>query len=253
MDVFNHRGGWWLAACLGVAPATLGQMAETRTALEKWVETRQIVSATRAEWQTEKDTLEQTVTLFERELKGLADQMTRVGTNTVQVELERSQAARAQDENQAALARIRELVGPLEARLRALAPVFPPPLTERLQPLLDRMPSDPAITRLSPTERLQNVVTLLNEADKFNGAVTIGPEVKKAPDGAEVQVQVMYLGLGQAFFVDKAGEYAGVGVPTRNGWEWSVQNDLAPRLERSLSMYQNAIPAEFIALPMQLK
>ena len=46
-------------------------LSETRSTLEKWVETRQLVSKTRSDWQTDKETIEQTLQLFDRELKSV--------------------------------------------------------------------------------------------------------------------------------------------------------------------------------------
>ena len=48
---------------------------ESRSTIEKWVETRQLLSKTRSDWQTDKDTLEQTVALYERELKAIDEQI----------------------------------------------------------------------------------------------------------------------------------------------------------------------------------
>src|ERR1041385_3391051 len=67
------------------------RLSETRGTLEKWVETRQLVSKTRGDWQTDKETIEQTIALFERELKGVEEQMAKLNTNSSQVEKERVQ------------------------------------------------------------------------------------------------------------------------------------------------------------------
>ncbi|HMP84123.1 MAG TPA: DUF3450 family protein [Verrucomicrobiota bacterium] len=226
---------------------------ETRSTLEKWVETRQLISKTKSDWQADKDTIEQTIALFERELKSIATQMGNVSTNRTQVDVEREKAQAEQKELQQAAETVKTLVVALETKLLSLAPAFPPPLTEKIQPLLQRIPTGDANTRVSGAERMQTVVGILNEVDKFNAAVTVVSEIQKSPSGAEVQVETIYVGLGQAYFVDKAGDYAGVGIPTANGWQWKEQKDLAGKIQKSLAMYRNAAPAAFVSLPVEIK
>ncbi|MCW5550541.1 MAG: DUF3450 family protein [Verrucomicrobiae bacterium] len=239
-------------ACVGEAAENSSSVARARTTLEQWVQTRQLISRTRADWQADKETLEQTTQLYERELRNVAEQMGRVSTNHAQVDFERDQALHQQSELTNATETIKFLVAGLETRLKALAPSFPPPLTDKLQPLLQRLPADSAATRASGLERIQNLVGILNEVDKFNAAITVVSEVQKNPAGAEVQVETLYLGLAQAYFVDKAGEYAGVGTPTAQGWQWTEQKELAGRIQESLAMYKNAKPAAFVSLPVRI-
>src|SRR5437868_174239 len=81
-----------LAAVIGTG-SVRGQttLNGARSTLDKWVETRQIISKTKSEWQSDKDLLEQSIQLFERELKSVEEQISKVGTNSTQVEKERAQ------------------------------------------------------------------------------------------------------------------------------------------------------------------
>jgi len=233
--------------------AETSSLATTRSTLEQWVQTRQLISKTRSDWDADKETLAQTTTLYERELKSIAEQMSKVSTNNAQVEKERLTATASQSELEAAAEQARTLVAGLEKRVQELAPSFPPPLAEKLSSSLKRIPADPTNTKMSGIERMQNVVGILNEVDKFNAAVTVVSEVQKNSSGAEVQVETLYLGLAQAYFVDKAGEYAGVGTPSTTGWQWTPNNALASKIQKTISMYKNATPADFVSLPVQIK
>src|SRR6266850_4384966 len=86
----------YLAVLLALAglSSALGETAlrEARSTLEKWVEARQLISKAKGDWQTDKETLQQTLQLFDRELKSVGEQMTKVSTNGVQVEKERTEA-----------------------------------------------------------------------------------------------------------------------------------------------------------------
>src|SRR5439155_16704925 len=81
-----------LVALTGAISVGAETLNEARTTLDKWVETRQLISKTRSDWQSDKDLLEQNVQLYERELKSIEEQIAKVGTNSTQVEKERAQA-----------------------------------------------------------------------------------------------------------------------------------------------------------------
>ena len=227
-------------------------LSEVRTALEKWVETRQLIGKTEADWRIDSETLQQTVRLLEQERASIGEGMTTVSTNSVTVSKERTEAEASQAALNAGIKAAQELVSVFENRLRTLAVAFPPPLMDRVGPVLQRLPEDSTQTKLAAAERFQTVVTLLNEIDKFNGAVTVVSEIRKNATGAEIQVETLYLGLAQAYFVDKSGEYAGVGLATLQGWTWEPHPELAAGISRALNIYRNASPADFVGLPVRI-
>ncbi|HNQ87190.1 MAG TPA: hypothetical protein PKM73_00995 [Verrucomicrobiota bacterium] len=51
----------------GRGEAASSSVAETRAALAQWVEIHQSISKTRSDWQADREMLEQTVLLYERE------------------------------------------------------------------------------------------------------------------------------------------------------------------------------------------
>ena len=62
---------------------------------------------------------------------------------------------------------------------------------------------------------MQVLVGVLNELDKFNNAVNIFSEKRKNDQGDEVAVETVYVGLGAAYFVNDADDFAGMGLPGR--------------------------------------
>ena len=100
---------------------------------------------------------------------------------------------------------------------------------------------------------MQNIVAMLNEADRFNSAISMAIEFRKDAGGKERQVQVVYLGLGQAYFVDQNNTIAGTGLPGLEGWVWSLNNDLATKIRKVIDIYENRRPAEFVSVPVEIK
>jgi len=81
---------------------------------------------------------------------------------------------------------------------------------EKLKPLYDRIPSDAATTKVSAAERFQNVLGILSEAIKANTEAPVLFEVRTLANGKPAEVRVLYVGLGQAYYLSAAGEQASV-------------------------------------------
>lgn len=244
-----------LLCALGAAVAaeSPNRLSDTRGTLERWVETRQLVSKTRSDWQADKETLEQTIALFERELKTVEDQMSKVSTNSTQADKERAQTEAAIKAANDSLEPAEKFAAGFEAEVVKMAPKLPQPLQEILKPALAKFPADPANTKSKATERIQAIVQALNEIDKFNSAVTIFNEKRKNAAGVEVAVETVYVGLGAAYFVNEAGDFSGLGTPGASGWEWSIKPDIAPSVKEVVKIYRAERTARFVSLPAVIK
>jgi len=225
---------------------------DTRSTLEKWVEARQLTSKAKTDWQIDKELLEQTKQLFQRELISLQEQMTKLGTNNAQVEKERAEAEALKRSSNESLEKARQFASALEVQLKKMLPQLPQPLQEILKPFLNRLPTDPN-TRMTAAERMQLIVGMLNELDKFNSAVSIFSEKRKDQRGQEIAVETVYIGLGAAYFVNASGDFAGRGTPSPHGWEWSAEPQLASAVREVIQIYRNERPARFIALPAVIR
>lgn len=228
-------------------------LESVRTPLEQWVQTRQLISRTQADWQGDREMLDQTAKMFERELAALAEQFGRLSTNNVQAAKERDEAEALLKTSDAALETARLFAAEYEQSLTRLVPRLPAPLQEILKPLLARLPADPASTRMTSAERVQVLVAILNELDKFNNALTLFNEKRRNTKGEEVAVETVYIGLGAAYFVNEANDFAGIGSPGATGWEWAPKPELAGAIRDVIRVYRNELGARFIALPATVK
>lgn len=240
--------------CIAASPVLAqSPIKETRNLVEKWVEARQLTSQLKAEWRVEKEVLEQSITAFEGELSSLDAQMEKVDTGKSQVSTEFETVSAEKEALTAYSGRLKEEVARLEGRLNQLAMQLPVGVRDRISPLLDRIPENPEETKLSISTRMQNVLGVINEVDKFNGGVTVVSELRKNDAGADVQVQVLYVGLAQAYYSDPTGAFAGTGTPGASGWDWSIQPELGEKILNAINIYQGSQPAAFVNLPFQLK
>jgi hypothetical protein len=116
-----------------------------------------------------------------------------------------------------------------------------------------RLPADPSDTKMLAAERVQVCVGILNELDKFNNGVNLFSEKRKNGAGEEVAVETVYVGLGAAYFVNDAGDLAGVGAPGANGWEWTLKPEIAPEVQQAIRIYRSEHAPAFVKLPVTLR
>jgi hypothetical protein len=83
--------------------------------------------------------------------------------------------------------------------------------------------------------------------------VNVFSEKRKNDQGGEVSVEVVYVGLGAAYFVNDAGNFAGLGSPGAAGWDWTVRPELADHVREVIRIYRNERPARFVSLPVVIK
>jgi hypothetical protein len=236
----------------GRASANNAPLNEARQWVSEWVQTRQLISRTESEWISNREMLEQTKLLFERDLASVREQTSRLSTNTVQVEKERVEAEQRLNSARAGLSAMREVVGGLEMRVRELAATLPPPVIQIVQPLLARLPENPDGDRPSVPERLQTVVGFLNEVEKFHASIHVVGDRKPNAQGEQVAVDVLYVGLATAYYVDSSGEVAGHGKPDVTGWKWEASPKMAGQIRDAIAVYRSQKPAVFVGLPVSV-
>lgn len=239
-------------ALLGTGSAQ-EQIGATRSTLQKWVETRQMTSKLRADWASDRELLLESIKMFEREAGNLDEQIGKVDTGNSQVAKERAEQEKTEAHYKVTLEKLKSLILDLEKKTLALSKTFPPPLTEKVDKFLKSIPEDATATKLTAGQRLQPLVAILSEADKFNSSIAVASELRKNEAGNVVQVSTMYLGLAQAYFTDKEGKFAGVGMPGADGWKWTYDASLAPAITKAIAVYKNDQPAAFVSLPAKIQ
>lgn len=226
-------------------------VSQTQDHLKKWVETRQLTSEEAATWMQEKDSLQQSIDLFKSESDKLKGEIKEVQDQESNYAQEFSDLEKENEALKTTIQTIANSIGAAEKRVVELKSRLPQPLLEKLEPFLNRIPEDPSKTKLSASERAQTVVGILSEVDKFQSSITVVGELRKNQSGSEIQVQTLYLGLSQAYFVNQQGDFAGTGVPSVSGWDWKIDPALAGKIKKLIGIYENTVPAEFLSIPFQ--
>ena len=225
----------------------------TRSVLEQWVETQQIISKEKTSWRTEQAILQDTQSLLSHELDRLNSAIDDLEASASAADADRSNLTEEKESQLAAANVVKSNIGSLETKLKEIVKTLPDPLVEKIKPLIRRLPQDSNNTKLSLGERVQNIVGILSQADKFNTTITLSNESREISDGKVIQVTTLYWGLAGAYFVDNAGSYAGIGKPGSDGWEWSQVEGVGAQIKQLLDIYEGTEEIQFVDLPASVR
>ena len=248
---FIHLG---LLASMSTLPlAAQDSVEETRRVLDQWVETRQIISEEKSDWKIEQSILSDTVKLLSSEITRLDEALTDLESSATAADEERTTLADEKEKLTAASTVVEGSIGELETQMKRVVKSLPQPLIEKIKPLIRRLPKDPAKTDLSLGERVQNIVGILSQADKFNTTITQTSESREIDGGKTVEVRTLYWGLAMAYYVDASGQYAGIGVPGADGWEWPRVDSAGAEIKRLIDVYEGSEDISFVNVPARIK
>jgi Protein of unknown function (DUF3450) len=234
-------------------PATIApSLDEMRLAMGKWIETKQVVAKGRKDWQQGKEILTSRIELVKKEMTALEAKIAAAQASADKAQQKRDELLAGNEVHKAATAQLVQAVTAMEAELRRLHPALPEPVRAKVQPLWNRMPADPANVRVSAAERFQNVLGILGEVNKQNSEITVEYEVRTLAGGKRSEVQAIYIGLGQAYYVSADGD-AGIGRPGPEGWQWEPSAAVSRDLVMALEILQGKHTPAFVPLPVVLQ
>ena len=231
------------------APPTL---EETRLKMDKWLETQQIISRERKDWQQGKEILLGRLEVVKKEIATLEEKTTQAEASVAEANKKRSELLAENDQLKTSGTQLTGAVAGMEGEIRKMFKQLPEPIQTKLQPLYQRIPEDPSKTRVAAAERFQNVLGILNELNKTNNEITVSYEVHNLADGRPSEVKAIYVGLAQAYYVSARGE-AGIGRPTADGWKWEPSKAVARDVLTALEILEGKQSPAFVPLPVILK
>ncbi len=230
------------------------KVSDTRATLAKWVETRQMISRLKADWAEDRETIKSTISLFDGQKERLEEKLAKVGEDNAQVVKETAENETELAKYTNALAKVETMIVVFEEKLKAQIKNYPPPLRndKHLSELLKLVPKDSHDTKVALISRVQNLILILKVVQEFNSELHLESEIRKNGD-KDVEVQSLYLGLGQAWFVDTSGSFAGTGGPSPDGWAWTENSAIAEQVRKAIAVYDKSQPAAYVALPAEVK
>jgi len=220
-------------------------IAILRETISKIVDTQTLESEERLDWQARKSEITTLLELHQRELELLDEEIESAGGSAPA----HGEASTGMKAEIASLKKSRRLTSEAVARnvprVISLANRFPSPLIAdaeaELATLRSWQPSD------EPRETLRSILSLLAKAEQFNRRFTRTTEIR---DNREVQV--LYLGLAQAFYVDRKDK-AGIGRPGPDGWTWKSFPEIRPELITTFETLDKKRPPTMVTMPLEIR
>lgn len=224
-----------------------------RQALGQWIETQQIISKERKDWQLGEAVLKDRIELVKKEVSDLDKKRESFVSNISEADKKKAELVEENERLKTSGQALQDSVRDLEGRVQTLFKVLPEPMQGKVKSLLDRIPLDPEHSKITLAERFQNILGILNEVNKINSEITLATEVRTLASGKPAEVRTIYVGLAQAYFVTSKGDSAGIGRPTAAGWEWTTDDSIAPKVVAAVMTLQGKNKPAFIPLPLKLQ
>ncbi len=263
-DAGGHWLAWvcvWVWVCGSCLQPAIGYAADnepvaiddTREALAKWVQTQQLISQEKKDLALSREMLNARIELVRHEIESLQEKIQKAEDSIAEADKKREEMMQQNEKLKASSASLVDTVATLESKTQNLLKRLPDPIRDRVKPLSQRLPQEDKETKLSVSERFQNVVGILNEVDKFNRDISVFSEIRTFNDGSSVEVTALYLGLGQGFYASANGSVAGIGTATDQGWVWKEDNLAASQISDVIAILKNEKVASFVQVPVEIQ
>ncbi|MFA5554493.1 MAG: DUF3450 family protein [Phycisphaerae bacterium] len=228
------------------------RVEQTKSALEKWVETQRIISQEKHDLRIAREMLTERIELLEREVVSLSGKISEAEESIAEADKKREELIEENEKLKEASDSLVAVLVVLEDNITQLLKRLPDPIRERVKPLSQRLPVSREQSKLSAAERFQNIVGILNEIDKFNREISVTSEVRTLNDGRTVEVTAVYIGVGQGYYVSANGDVAGIGTASKDLWIWTTSNDSAKQIADAIAILKNEKVAAFVQLPVKI-
>ncbi len=227
-------------------------LESSQTAFDRWVDLQQSIAGEKSEWAVEKEYLGEEIRLLREEIEALTEKENQLKKSTDTIEADLKKIADENESLKNASTVVEQKLPDLEKGILELNKTFPVALQSIVETLVNRLPKEGASNVPGVSERLQVVVGVLGQVDKFNGQLSVQTEVQTSESGDRIQVRVLYLGLAQAWFVNQDGKLAGHGKPGATGWIWTRDDSLAPIINQAIAIHENTAVANYVNLPVSV-
>lgn len=253
-----------LALVTGFLPAhsQSDSSSELRQTVQNWVETMAAIQKEEDSWQKDRDVLQNYREGLKTEIKTLESQLKDAKVLAGKASTEDEEKIAKKEAFEAAAEDLNTRVIALEERMGKMLHLVPLPLMESekfetaLKGLKKTLQTSDRSKMKGAPGRLQTVLILLTEMEKFQNTVTVRTDFHTASDGKKYEVSVIYLGLAKAYAVNEQGSFAEVGapgLPGAEGWTFSEDNSLAADILTLVQSTKGETDAQFVTVPLSLR
>ncbi|MDU0355670.1 DUF3450 family protein [Paraglaciecola aquimarina] len=248
---------WAFSGALNAAE----QVDDLDKLVAQWTQLEQQQQQLSQRWQESKIQQDQLLILLKQERQQL---QTTIGQHTAQrdevinkrAELlqQQTQLEQVQQNMQSELAKVSDV-------LLGMYQQLPPLLKHQWQGDIDALTGD-HVSLLTTSEQLDKILLLLKSLESFEQRIALhqttmqlaNSENSSVQRAVEIQVDQVYLGLSQGWYLSKSGEYWGIGTTTPQGWQWQHQSSKldVEALRSTITMLNDPATAQWVSLPINI-
>lgn len=225
----------------------------TRTLIQKWVRTEQLISLEKKQWKEEKTSINDIIKILSAEQRILNRQIKLAQEIASRADRERTELVATLTTYKEASSYFGSKLSDYERQIILINPYLPKILQKELSPKIVKIKALSEEVNVSLSERAQTVMNIMSEIDKFDRKITLTTETRLNKENEEFEVRVLYFGLSKAFYVDQNSVNAGFGVPSETGWQWQENNALSKNILNIINVFEARKSPEFISLPMKVE
>lgn len=214
--------------------------------VREWVRVQKLRGEESADWAEQQRRLAGLNALRREEIGQIDALIEAAGTRLADATEQREKLLAEQVALRASRAELARRIDDLEATLRTQIATFPDPLLEKIEDSLARMEAEGADRPLQ--DRYRDVVAVLVAAGEFGRSLTVVSEMRDI-GGQRIEVEVLYLGLSGAWYVDRGGKHAGAGRAGVDGWVWTEDKSIAGRVRDAIDMHRKKVSPGYVRLP----
>jgi len=135
--------------------------------------------------------------------------------------------------------------------MESVIPRLPAPVKDGVTASIQRLEADDTDEgAMQLQEKFRAILAILSAARDFDGRLTVVSEIREI-GGEEREIDVLYAGLAQAWFVGRQGKVGGVGLPTDEGWVWKEDRAIAGRVREAIDVQRREAPPVMVSLPVK--
>lgn len=226
------------------------EIKETHAIIGEWVATERLISEEESEWEIEKSALLDLKQALSTELVELNAKLKKTEEEAVGAAKQREDLTARKDAALQATRSLHQGLDQVVTKLERAFSLLPTPVADRLAPYRKKLTPGKGMPVSPLRQRVDALVSLLQAIQNFHRSVTLERQEFTLDDNKSREFQVMYFGLGTAYFVNESGTVAGYGQPGDKGWQWTRSDSLAGEISTGVDMLNNRAMPRFLELPI---
>ncbi|MBQ4845192.1 DUF3450 family protein [Pseudoalteromonas sp. MMG013] len=227
------------------------EKSDTQEVLQQWLNLEQQIGSIQSNWKIRKVTLEQQLSLLNKEQEALEKLIEFSKNNSTKVSERRIELVEEQTKLEQHQAKSTINIQAIISHLNRTKPTLPAPVQTLWAAELPTLEANK-----DNSNRLESITKLLKQADDFNNRVALHTGLLNIPTSGGTQqilVDQIYLGLSHGWYISADKQFYGYGQSNKNGWRWWHNNEAQELLTSPISADQIAQVATIIRTPTQAK